>query len=90
MIRLENVHTGFGGKEVLRGLNLRIERGETYVLLGPSGAGAGGTEELVDRHARTIVAGDRIAGGRCPRARRRHVGVHVCKVALGNVVEHYS
>ena len=39
MIRLENVHTGFGGKEVLRGLNLHIQRGETYVLLGPSGAG---------------------------------------------------
>lgn len=39
MIRLENIHVSFGGKPVLAGLNLHIEKGETMAVIGPSGTG---------------------------------------------------
>jgi len=39
MIRLRGVKKRLGGKRVLDGLDLDIERGETIVVLGPSGTG---------------------------------------------------
>jgi phospholipid/cholesterol/gamma-HCH transport system ATP-binding protein len=39
MIDLIDVHKAFGDKKVLNGLNLRIERGETFVIIGRNGIG---------------------------------------------------
>ncbi len=39
LIKIENVYKAFNGKEVLRNINLEIQKGEIFVLIGPSGAG---------------------------------------------------
>jgi phospholipid/cholesterol/gamma-HCH transport system ATP-binding protein len=39
LIRFEGVHRSFGTKKVLRGLDLGVRRGETYVIIGRSGTG---------------------------------------------------
>lgn len=39
MIRLEKIYKRFGKLEVLRGVDLNIEKGEVVVIIGPSGAG---------------------------------------------------
>ena len=39
MIRIENLHKAFGQSEVLRGVDLQIEQGETMVVIGQSGSG---------------------------------------------------
>lgn len=39
MIKLQNVYRSFGGKEVLRGVNFTVKKGETFLLIGRSGAG---------------------------------------------------
>jgi len=39
MILLKNVWKSFGENQVLKGLNLRIEEGETIVVIGQSGCG---------------------------------------------------
>jgi phospholipid/cholesterol/gamma-HCH transport system ATP-binding protein len=39
LIRLEDVHKSFGDKDVLRGIDLEVRRGETLVILGGSGTG---------------------------------------------------
>ncbi|WP_027937526.1 amino acid ABC transporter ATP-binding protein [Anaeroarcus burkinensis] len=39
MIKVEQLRKTFGGHEVLRGINLAVEKGEVVVILGPSGSG---------------------------------------------------
>jgi phospholipid/cholesterol/gamma-HCH transport system ATP-binding protein len=39
MIAVRDLWKSFGDKEVLRGISLQVERGQTYVVLGASGSG---------------------------------------------------
>ena len=39
MVRAEGVHKSFGRLEVLKGIDLEVQRGEVCCLLGPSGSG---------------------------------------------------
>ncbi len=39
MIEIKNLHKSFNSKEVLRGVNLTIEEGQTLAIIGPSGCG---------------------------------------------------
>jgi polar amino acid transport system ATP-binding protein len=39
MLRLEGIHKSFGQLEVLKGVDLQVEKGEVVCILGPSGSG---------------------------------------------------
>ena len=39
MIQVSNIHKAFGGNQVLKGIDLTIEKGKVVVILGPSGSG---------------------------------------------------
>lgn len=39
LLRVESLHVSVGEREILRGVDLLIEEGETHVLLGPNGGG---------------------------------------------------
>ncbi len=39
MIKFEKVHKYLGGHHILKGVDLHIKKGETFVLVGPSGTG---------------------------------------------------
>lgn len=39
LISIENVHVGYGGAQVLRGINMRIPRGKVVAIMGGSGCG---------------------------------------------------
>ncbi len=39
MIEVKNLHKNFGGKEVLKGIDEHVDKGEVVVVIGPSGSG---------------------------------------------------
>ncbi|MFO0981769.1 MAG: ATP-binding cassette domain-containing protein [Planctomycetota bacterium] len=55
MIRLEGVYKSFGTKRVLIDMNLHVQRGETFVILGPSGIG----KSVTLKHIVGLVKPDR-------------------------------
>lgn len=38
-VEIRNLRKGFGGVPVLKGINLKVEAGEVFVVMGPSGSG---------------------------------------------------
>ncbi len=39
MLRIENLHAGVDGKEILKGLSLEVPSGEVHAVMGPNGSG---------------------------------------------------
>jgi len=67
VLKLENIHTFYGPIEALRGIDIRIEKGEIVSLIGSNGAGKSTclmTISGVLRHAegRILLADDDISG----------------------------
>jgi len=79
IIRFEDVHKAFGSRQVLSGLDLQVQQGETFAIMGPSGCGKSVTLRHVigllkpDR-GRVLVEGNdlaRIRGGELRELRSR-------------------
>ncbi len=56
MLRAVNVHKSYGDHEILKGINLDVDKGEVLCLLGPSGSGKSTFLRCVN-HLETINAG---------------------------------
>ncbi len=39
LLQIENLHANIAGKEILKGVNLTINKGEVHAIMGPNGAG---------------------------------------------------
>jgi Fe-S cluster assembly ATP-binding protein len=39
MLKINNLHVSIKGKEILKGLNLQVNRGEVHAIMGPNGTG---------------------------------------------------
>ena len=47
LLEIKDLHVNAGEKEILKGLNLNIKKGEVHVIMGPNGAGKSTTANVI-------------------------------------------
>src|SRR5437660_7941367 len=97
MVKAEAVHKRFGRLEVLKGIDLEVQRGEVMCMLGPSGSGKSTFLRCIN-HLEKINAGRlsvdgelvgyREAGGKLHEMRERDVARK--RAEIGMVFQHFN
>ena len=87
MIELDEVHKSFGAVKVLRGVSLKVVRGETVSIIGASGSG----KSTLLRCVNLLEQPDRgrvLLGGECITA--KGVDVNAVRARIGMVFQHFN
>jgi len=77
-IELRGLRKSYGSIEAVRGIDLRVERGEVFALLGPNGAGKTTTVEILEGHRSRSGGEVSVLGhdpGRNDRALKERMGI---------------
>ncbi len=54
-LEARDLHAGIEGKEILKGINLRIRQGETHAIMGPNGSGKSTLAQVIMGHPKYMV-----------------------------------
>ena len=50
MLEIKNLHAGIDGKEILKGINLTVKKGEIHAIMGPNGSGKSTLAKVLAGH----------------------------------------
>ena len=95
ILRLENLHKRFGDLEVLKGIDLTVESGETVVVLGSSGSGKSTLLRCVNfmelpTDGRVYLHGDLIGTERGAKMVYRERDLCALRTRIGMVFQHFN
>ena len=93
VVRVEGLHKSFGDLEVLRGIDMEVDKGQVVVIFGRSGSGKSTLLRCVnfleDPTAGTIeVSGIRLEGGH--RTRHKREQIHELRTRCGMVFQQFN
>lgn len=65
MLEVKNLHVSIDGKEILKGINLKINKGEVHAIMGPNGSGKSTLAQvLAGREEYEVTKGEIIYNGK--------------------------
>ena len=65
MLEIRNLHAGIDGKEILRGIDLTVNKGEIHAIMGPNGSGKSTLAKVLAGHPQyEVTAGEIFYEGR--------------------------
>lgn len=93
MVEVRDVHKSYGALEVLKGINLSVERGQIIAIIGPSGSGKSTLLRSIN-HLETVDSGQILLDGvqvnqsLSGRSFERHI--NVVRQQMGMVFQHFN
>lgn len=87
MLEIENLHSGYGELEVLKGVNVRAEKGEIVAIIGPNGAGKSTVIKSVFNIA-DVSSGSIKFNGKSVKGMKTHelIKLGICYVPQGKII----
>jgi len=60
LLEVKDLHAAIDGKEILKGLNLQVNKGEVHAIMGPNGSGKSTLSKVLAGHPSYEVTGGEV------------------------------
>ena len=65
LLEVKDLHAGIDGKEILKGLNLQVKKGEVHAIMGPNGSGKSTLSKVLAGHpSYEVISGEVLYEGK--------------------------
>lgn len=90
MIEIKNLHKSFGGNQVLKGVNLSVNKGDVVVVIGPSGSGKTTMLRCINFLERADAGNISIGDLTVDATRAKNKEIHAIRLRTAMVFQNYN